>query len=78
MRLGTLSVDDVPNEYIHRDGNVIMLNTRSSVALSRTEIPRSAWTAVDVTGDVGAERRLSEQLRRNGLDTMGIRDIGQP
>jgi hypothetical protein len=71
LRTGAMSVDDVPIEYIIRDGNTLILNTRSAQALTRAGIPRSQWRAVNMTGDAAAEARLSGQLQRNGLSSQG-------
>ena len=50
LQSGELSASDVPIEYINRDGNTLILNTRSSQALEQAGIPPSEWNAVDVTG----------------------------
>lgn len=63
---------DVLIEYIVRNGNNLMLNTRSAQALQRAGIPRSQWNAVNVTGNTAEEARLTAQLRRNGLHSTGI------
>lgn len=68
---GKMSVDDIPIEYIVRDGDTLILNTRSSQALQRAGIPRSQWRAVNMTGNAAAEARLSAQLGRNGLTSSG-------
>jgi hypothetical protein len=71
IRSGELSPEDVPIEAINRDGNTLILNTRSAQALERAGIPRSEWNVVNVTGDSAAEARLSGQLARNGLTSSG-------
>jgi hypothetical protein len=72
LRSGRLSPADVPVEYAVRDGNTLILNTRSAQALERAGIPRSQWNAVNVTGDAAAEARLTGQLQRNNLTNQGI------
>jgi hypothetical protein len=72
LRSGTLTPADVPIQYIVQDGNTLMLNTRSAQALEQAGIPRSAWNAVDMTGDAAAQARLAAQLQRNGLTSQGI------
>jgi hypothetical protein len=62
---------DVPIQYIIRDGNTLILNTRSAQALERAGIPRSEWNAIDMTGNPDAEARLTGQLKRNGLTSQG-------
>jgi|SRR5579864_6598923 len=43
LRSGAMSTADVPVQYIVRDGNVLMLNTRSAQALEEAGIPREQW-----------------------------------
>lgn len=67
LRSGTISVTRVPIDVIVRNGQTFILNTRSSVALLRANIPLSSWNIVNRTGQVLYENRLTEQLTRNGL-----------
>lgn len=69
---GTMKTGDVPIEYIVRDGNTLILNTRSAQSLQQAGIPRSQWKAVNMTGNAAAEARLTGQLQRNGLDSTGF------
>ncbi len=71
LRSGDLHPFDVPIEAITRDGNALILNTRSSEALIRAGVPRSDWLFVDMTGSAAAEARLTAQLLRNSLDSLG-------
>jgi hypothetical protein len=71
LRTKALTPKDVPIEYIVRDGNTLILNTRSAQALERAGIPRSQWHAVNMTGDAAAEARLTGQLQRNKLTSRG-------
>lgn len=50
LRTGKMTAADVPIDYIIRDNNVLILNTRSAAALERAGIPRSEWTAKNRTG----------------------------
>jgi hypothetical protein len=59
---GGTSVNDVPIRVIMRDGNPLVLNTRSALALQQAGIPRSLWNVVNLTGDAAAEARLSLPL----------------
>jgi RHS repeat-associated protein len=72
LRSGAIKPADVPIEYIVRDGNTLMLNTRSAQALQQAGIPRSSWNAINMTGNAAAEARLAGQLQRNGLTSQGI------
>jgi RHS repeat-associated protein len=71
LRSGQMGAADVPVQYIIRDGNALMLNTRSAQALEAAGIPRGQWNAINVTGDAAAEARLTGQLQRNGLGSQG-------
>ncbi len=66
----------MPIEYIMRDGNTLILNTRTSQALTRAGIPRSQWNAVNRTGDALFEELLTGQLTRNKLTSEGISTVG--
>ncbi|MFT3874089.1 MAG: hypothetical protein QM714_15840 [Nocardioides sp.] len=71
LRSGALSPKDVPIDVIVRDGNSLILNTRSSQALIRAGVPRSSWNVIDRTGQAAYESRLTGQLTRNGLSSYG-------
>lgn len=71
LKSGDLTAADVPIQYIVRDGNTLILNTRSAQALEQAGIPRSEWNAVNVTGNVDAERRLTNQLKSSNLTSEG-------
>lgn len=71
LKSGTMAPSELPVDYIVRDGNVLILNTRTSHALQNAGIPRARWTAVDRTGDGEYEKRLTDQLRRNKLTSEG-------
>jgi hypothetical protein len=75
LRSGKLSPADVPVQFIIRDGRTLILNTRSAQALEQAGIPRSQWKAIDVTGNAGAEARLTGQLKRNGLTSEGTTTV---
>jgi hypothetical protein len=69
LRSGTLKPADVAVNYVNRDGNRLIVNTRSATALEKAGIPRSQWNAIDSTGDSEWERRLDNQLRKNDLSS---------
>jgi hypothetical protein len=77
LRSGAMKVSDVPINYIVRDGNTLILNTRSAQALEAAGIPRSAWEAVNRTGQELFESLLSGQLQRNGLTSAGTATVRQ-
>ncbi|WP_428633992.1 hemagglutinin repeat-containing protein [Sedimenticola sp.] len=77
LESGNLKPSDVPIDYITRNGNTLILNTRSSQALTQAGIPRSQWNAVNRTGDAAFEARLTGQLQRNNLTEAGISTVRQ-
>ena len=72
LKKGLIKPSDVPIDYIVRDGNVLILNTRSSNALMQAGIPRNQWNAVNRTGVEMYENMLNGQLKNNGLTSAGI------
>jgi hypothetical protein len=75
LRAGKMKPDEVPINVVRRDGKLLILNTRSSLALEEAGVPRSSWKAVDRTGDPNYERRLTNQLQNNGLDISGTDSV---
>jgi LysM repeat protein len=75
LNAGRLSPADVPIEYIVRDGNTLILNTRSAQALEQAGIPRGQWNAVNMTGNAQVEARLTGQLSRNRLTSQGTATV---
>lgn len=75
IKAGKVDVADLPVEYIVRDGNTLILNTRTSQALTQAGIPRSQWNAVDRTGDALFEELLTGQLSRNKLTSERISTV---
>jgi hypothetical protein len=71
LQSGSLSPNDVPIQYIVKDGHTLILNTRSAQALEKAGIPRAQWKAVNMTNDRAAQARLAQQLRRNNLTSEG-------
>jgi len=69
---GALSPRNVPIHVIVRDGNSLILSTRSAQALTRAGVSRSDWLTVNMTGNAAAEARLTAQLARNSLDNAGF------
>jgi hypothetical protein len=71
LRQGKLTPADLPLEYLTKNGQTVILNTRSAEALRRAGISRELWRGIDIAGDDAALQRLAEQLRRNKLGPMG-------
>lgn len=75
IKTGKIKVEDLPIEYIVRDGNTLILNTRTSQALTQAGIPRSQWVSIDRTGNQLFEELLDGQLSRNKLTSEGISTV---
>ena len=69
---GAVEPSSIPVNVIVRGGNVLILNTRTAMALERAGVPRSAFNVIDRTGDEFFEGLLSGQLDRNNLTSAGI------
>jgi RHS repeat-associated protein len=65
LRSGSMKPSEIPIDYVVRDGQTLILNTRSSQALEAAGIPRSQWNAVNRTGQDFYEGLLNGQLGRN-------------
>ena len=72
LRAGDLQLSDVSVGYVERGTNVLVLNTRSAIALELAGIPRSAWHGIDHSGDPFYEGLLTRRLARNRLTDVGI------
>ena len=71
LRAGTLSAADVPVQVVTMDGNTLIVNTRSSLALSQAGIPQSSWNLIDMTGNANVVNSITTRLGNNGLTTAG-------
>jgi RHS repeat-associated protein len=76
LRNRRMSVSEVQIDVIVRNGQTFILNTRSSVALTKAGIPRSFWNVVNQTGVEKYETMLTNQLLKNNLPN-GTRTIFQ-
>ena len=65
INFGKVNVADLPVEYIVRDRNILILNTRTSQALTQAGIPRSQWNAIDRTGEALFEELADVCLLHN-------------
>lgn len=72
LKSGLLKPSDVSIDVIVRDGNALILNTRSTQSLLRADIPVSQWNIIYRTGQEAYEARLTGQLTGNGLTNKGI------
>ncbi|MBI1842924.1 MAG: hypothetical protein HYR88_18950 [Verrucomicrobia bacterium] len=75
LRYGTLMPSEIPVQFVTRvvAGKQIRLivNTRSSLALKRAQIPESKWTMVDMSADKDLQNRITTRLKNNGLPEDG-------
>ncbi|WP_220025069.1 hypothetical protein, partial [Paraburkholderia caballeronis] len=71
LRAGTLSPSDLPIQTINMGGDTLIINTRSSLALTQAGIPQSQWSIVDMTGDAATEAAIAARLGNNGLTSSG-------
>lgn len=75
---GELSADNLPIEYIVRDGKMITMNNRSLTALSKANMKPTIL--IDITGDVANEAKLTQRLSEMGgqpSESILIRKIGE-
>ena len=59
LRAGTLTPAQVPVQVVTMDGNTLIVNTRSSLALSQAGIPQSSWNLIDMTGNESVVNSIS-------------------
>ena len=71
LKSGSIQSSQVPIDVVVRQGNTLILNTRSALALERAGVPRTAWSVTDRTGMDFFERALTAQLRNNRLSDLG-------
>jgi hypothetical protein len=74
LKSGAVDPSKVPVFYVVRNGEPLILNTRTAVALERAGIPRSQWQSFDATGDTTLEALVTGQLARNKL-TSGVTSV---
>jgi hypothetical protein len=73
LRSGEVVASQVPVSYVVIEGNTLVVNTRSSLALTRAGIPQSEWTWVNSTAR--EFEAIQERLLRNGLTSEGTPTI---
>jgi hypothetical protein len=71
LRSGALRPAEVPVEIIVRNGNRLIVNTRSSLALRQAGIPDAQWNLINRTGVPEVEANITERLARNKLGDEG-------
>ncbi len=75
---GTVKASQLPVDFVVKDGIKLILNTRTSAALTRAGVPRSQWYGRDVTGtrvpglgQTTFDELAEAQLRNNNLGPQG-------
>ncbi len=71
LRTGTLAASDLPVQTITMGGDTLIVNTRSSLALTQAGVPQNQWTFIDMTGDAATEAAIAARLDKNGLTNSG-------
>jgi RHS repeat-associated protein len=71
LRTGELTPANVPVQTVTIGGNQLIVNTRSSLALTQAGIPQSAWSLFDATGDQNVVNTVTIRLQNNGLTSAG-------
>jgi filamentous hemagglutinin len=77
LRSGSISPDELPIEFVVRDGQNIAVNNRSLLALRRAG--HDPTVMIDRTGDALIEARTTERLAEMGgaaSDTIRVRGAG--
>jgi hypothetical protein len=75
IKAGKVDPSTIPVNVIVRDGNTLILNTRTTAALEQAGVPRSSFNVIDRTGDKFFEGLLTDQLERNSLTSAGVRTV---
>lgn len=81
LEAGTVTPAQVPVDYVVLDGQKLLLNTRSSTALTLAEVPRDQWYGSNKTGLIAFNQTTFDdlaraQLKRNGLSSSGSPTLG--
>jgi hypothetical protein len=71
LRAGELAPADVPVQTVTIGGNQLIVNTRSSLALTQAGIQQNLWDLVDMTGNQNVVNSVTMRLQNNGLTSAG-------
>lgn len=71
LRSGTMKTSQVPVEFIVCDGNRLIVNTRSSLALRQAGVPESQWNLINRSGVPEIEANITSRLIKNSLGNEG-------
>ncbi|WP_445148359.1 RHS repeat-associated core domain-containing protein [Baekduia sp. Peel2402] len=67
LRSGAIKPSELPVDVIKRRGELLAVNTRSTLALRRAGIEPSRWTIRDMTGNEAVENQITRRLARNEM-----------
>jgi hypothetical protein len=73
LRSGAVKPSELPVDVITRGDNLLIMNTRSSLALLRGGVSPADWVMNDATGDPLLEEVLNQRLAKNELTNEGTR-----
>jgi hypothetical protein len=80
LRSGAVLPSQVPVKYVNLDGNNLIVNTRSSLALTRAGVPQASWTLIESTATEGSDisrRLIRNELTSEGTSTLRITGCGR-
>ena len=75
LRAGSLGVKSVPIQTVNLGEGSLIVNTRSSLALTQGGIPQSQWMMTNMTGNAAVEANITQRLINNGLTTAGTNTL---
>jgi RHS repeat-associated protein len=72
LRTGAIQPDAIPVRYVVRpNGTPLIVDTRSSLALTRARIPQGQWRLINASPDVELQQHITNRLNENGLSDEG-------
>jgi RHS repeat-associated protein len=75
LRSGALSPAQVPVRTVEGDGVSLIVNTRTSLALTRAGIPVRSWNLIDESGSSRVMANIASRLARNRLASAGTNEL---
>jgi RHS repeat-associated protein len=75
LKVGSLTPKDIPVDVIVRNGQTLIVNTRSSIALKNAGISYENWNVVNRTGQEWFEKTITQRLANNKLTEAGTNMI---
>ncbi len=72
---GALKPEDVPVEFVVKDGVTLLANTRSTVALTIAGVGPARWKLINATANFGTNLRVANQLAGPGMTSAGTSSV---